>query len=205
MSTDRKEGRAGRAEPPTRRRDAARSRELLLRAAGELFTERGFDRTTTREIGERAGVDPTLIARYFGGKTQLYIAAMTVELGETPPADLLDEDRLRGLLDRIGRRGPGPVFRASVLPNDDPVVQQAARTQLHARLVTPLREHYVREGADRPQLRAEVAVAAFVGVILGRGSGAFDELGDADPDELLVLVRDLISSTQANPEVPPIE
>lgn len=180
--------------PPARRRDAARSRELLLRAAAELFTERGFDRTTTREIGERAGVDPTLIARYYGGKTQLYLAAMNAEFGDAPPADLLDEDRLRGLLDGVLKRGPGPAFRAAAQPYDDPVVQEAARTQLHGRLVTPLREHFAREGLDRPQLRAEVAVAAFVGVMLGRSSGAFGELAAAGPDELLVLVRDLLGS-----------
>ncbi|MDH6113835.1 AcrR family transcriptional regulator [Kitasatospora sp. MAP12-15] len=181
--------------PPARRRDAARSRELLLEAAGELFGERGFDRTTTREIGERAGVDPALIARYYGGKTQLYIAVMRAEQGDTTPADLLAPERLRELLARISRRGAGPVFRAAALPHDDPAVQDAARAQLHDRLVTPLREHFTREGLDRPQLRAEVAVAAFVGVVLARSGGAFDELAAAEPDELFELVRDLLDGT----------
>ncbi|GAA2151197.1 TetR/AcrR family transcriptional regulator [Kitasatospora kazusensis] len=177
---------------PARRRDSARSRELLLQAAVELFTERGFDRTTTREIGERAGVDPTLIARYYGGKTQLYVAAMEAEFGSAPPADLLDEDRLRMLLDGVLRRGPGPAYRVAVQPYDDPVVQDTARTQLHDRLVAPLTDHFTRSGLDRPRLRAELAVAAFVGVMLGRGSGAFDQLAEAGPDELLLLVRDLL-------------
>jgi AcrR family transcriptional regulator len=34
-----------------------------LTAAKDLFDERGFQRTTTRDIGERAGLDPTLISR----------------------------------------------------------------------------------------------------------------------------------------------
>ena len=58
-------------ETTPRRRDSAASRDRLLSAAGELFADRGFDRTSAREIGERAGVDPTMIARYFGGKAQL--------------------------------------------------------------------------------------------------------------------------------------
>lgn len=62
-----------------RRRDSARSRQLLLEAAAGLFAERGFDRSTTREIGERAGVDPALIARYFGGKAQLYLAVLDLD------------------------------------------------------------------------------------------------------------------------------
>ncbi len=182
---------------PPRRRDSARSRELLLDAAGALFAERGFDRTTTREIGERAGVDPALIARYFGGKTRLYLAAIRAEQGDGVPADLLDPQRLGELLDRVARRGPGPVFRAAVLPHEDPAIQDAARTQLHARLVVPLSEHYTRSGTDRPRLRAEVAVAAFVGVVLARGGGAFQELAEADPDELIVLLQDLLGYAPA--------
>ncbi|MFI9271416.1 TetR family transcriptional regulator [Kitasatospora sp. NPDC052896] len=182
------------AAAPARRRDAARSRELLLRAALELFAERGFDRTTTREIGERAGVDPALIARYFGGKTQLYIATMHEELGAALPADLLDTERLRGLLTRVTRRGPGPVFRSAVLPHDDPGVQEAARVQLHRRLVTPLREHLVEAGADRPQLRAELAAAAFTGIVLARGGNAFGELAAADPEELVDLIHPLLGA-----------
>ena len=182
-----------------RRRDAARSRELLLEAAGVLFGERGFDRTTTREIGERAGVDPALIARYFGGKTQLYLAAVRVEQGDGVPADLLDPERLGALLDRVAERGPGPVLRAAVLPHDDSAAQDAAGGQLHERLVAPLRERFTREGLDRPQLRAELAVAAFAGVALGRGSGAFDELSAAGPEELVPLVRELLGGALPKP------
>ncbi|AUG80670.1 hypothetical protein CFP65_5996 [Kitasatospora sp. MMS16-BH015] len=184
------------AEPvakPARRRDSARSRELLLAAARQLFTERGYDRTTTREIGELAGVDPTLIARYYGGKTQLYIAALNAEFGSTPPADLLDRDRLRWLLDQVGRRGPGPGFRVASTPYQDPEVQQAAQSQLHFRLVDPLRERFRRDGLDDPQLRAELAVAAFAGILMGRSSGAFPTLTEADPAELVALVYELLS------------
>lgn len=103
-------------ETTPRRRDAARSRELLLRAASELFADRGFDRTTIRDIGERAGVDPALIARYYGGKTQLYIAALRAERGSGVSTHLLDPDRLLDLIERAGgRRGAGPVDRKSVV------------------------------------------------------------------------------------------
>jgi AcrR family transcriptional regulator len=48
-------------------RDAAASKQALLEAARSLFGQRGFKSTTIRDIGERAGVDAALIARYFGG------------------------------------------------------------------------------------------------------------------------------------------
>ncbi|SOB88491.1 TetR/AcrR family transcriptional regulator [Streptomyces sp. 1331.2] len=182
--------------PAPRRRDAARSRELLIRAATELFAERGFDRTTIREIGERAGVDPALIARYFGGKTQLYLATVRLELGDTAPADLLEEDRLRTLLERLAQRGPGPSFQAAVLPGDNTEVQQAARSFLHERLVQPLHDRFTAEQADRPRLRAELATAAFAGIVLARAGGAFDELTEATPEDLLPLLHDLLAAAR---------
>ncbi|MFE7524910.1 helix-turn-helix domain-containing protein [Kitasatospora sp. NPDC057542] len=186
-----------RPEPSApRRRDSARSRELLIRAAMDLFADRGFERTTIREIGERAGVDPALIARYFGGKTQLYLATVRVELGDSQPADLLEEDRLRGLLERFSQRGPGPSFQAAVLPGDNTEVQQAARTYLHERLVGPLRDRFTAEQVDRPQLRAELAAAAFAGIILARSSGAFGELSEAEPEELLPLLHNLLAASR---------
>ena len=175
-----------------KRRDSARSRELLLEAAGSLFAERGYDRSTTRDIGERAGVDPALIARYFGGKAQLYIAVLDLDRASARPADLLEPGRSRTLLEVVAQRGPGPLFRAAVTPLEDPEVQAAGMGQLHWRLVDPLCERFTREGLDRPQLRAELAVAAFVGVALSRSSGAFDDLARADTEEVVQLVLEML-------------
>ncbi|GAA2740591.1 MULTISPECIES: TetR family transcriptional regulator [Kitasatospora] len=186
-----------------RRRDAARSRELLLQAAAELFDDRGFDRTTIREIGERAGVDPALIARYFGGKSQLYLATVQAEHGTATPADLLDEERLAGLLDRLAQRGPGPIFQSAVLPSDDPVIQDAGHAHLHRRLVDPLRERLEREGVDRPQLRAELAVAALAGVVLARSGTSLPHLAAADLTEIHALLRDVLNAaTGHDPDAP---
>jgi AcrR family transcriptional regulator len=169
------------------------ARELLLQAATTLFAERGFDRTTTREIAEQAGVDATLIARYFGSKTGLYLAALRFELGVGAPPDLLQRDRMIGLLGRVESRGPGPVFQSAVRAHEDEVVQSAAREALHVRLVDPLRQRYEAAGLDRPQLRAEITVAAFAGVVLGRSSGSFDELLQVPAEELVELLQGLLS------------
>ncbi|MDH6140244.1 MULTISPECIES: TetR/AcrR family transcriptional regulator [Kitasatospora] len=188
-------GASGAAAP--RRRDAARSRELLLQAAMELFADRGFDRTTIREIGERAGVDPALIARYFGSKVQLYLAAVRAEQGDQPPADLLAEDRLHWLLNRFDRRGLSPSFPAMMLPGDNSEVQRAARAHIQERLVDPLRERLATDGVERAELRAEVATAALAGVLMARSSGAFAELSAVDAAELEPLLRDLLQSLRA--------
>ncbi len=169
------------------------ARERLLAAATALFAERGYDRTTTRDLAEHAGVDAALIARYFGTKAGLYLAALREELGDGPPPDLLAPDRMASLLGRLDARGPGPVFRAAVQAHDDAEVQAAARDALHARLVDPLRIRFENAGLDRPQLRAELVAAAFAGVALGRTSGAFEELAGSPAEKLVELLSDLLS------------
>src|SRR5580658_2152227 len=70
-----------------RSRDAVASRDALLRAAQSLFGQQGFESTTIREIGEQAGVDAALIARHFGSKADLYIAAVVAEDSEGVPIE----------------------------------------------------------------------------------------------------------------------
>ena len=53
-------------------RDAQATRERLIGAARNAFSQHGFERTTVREIAGEAGVNPALINRYFGGKEQLF-------------------------------------------------------------------------------------------------------------------------------------
>jgi AcrR family transcriptional regulator len=179
--------------PGSRRRDAGDTRVRLMQAATELFAERGFDRATVRDIGERAGVDPALIARYFGGKTQLYIATLRNDT-EPDPVDLLTADRLAQLLDRAAHHHPGPILQAAVRMHDDAAAQEAAMAELHSRLITPLRERFVRDGRSKPALQAEVVVAAFIGISLARSVGTLDELSGAAADELLPIVRALLTS-----------
>jgi AcrR family transcriptional regulator len=169
------------------------ARERLLAAASALFAERGYERTTTRDLAESAGVDATLIARYFGSKAGLYLAALRAEVGEGPPPDLLEPGRMGGMLGRLESRGPGPVLQAAVRAHDDEALQAAAREALHDHLVEPLRLRYAKEGVDRPQLRAELTVAAFAGVALGRASGSFPELAKVPAEELIALIQELLS------------
>ncbi|MBO1332793.1 TetR/AcrR family transcriptional regulator [Streptomyces sp. VRA16 Mangrove soil] len=184
------------AAGPQPRRDSARSREALLAAATALFSERGYDRTTIREIGERAGVDASLIARYFGSKPLLYVEVLRAEHGDDAPDDLLTATRLRDVARRAERRGPVPLLRVAVEPLRDAAAQQATRAALHDRLVTPLRIRFEQEGRDRPGLRADILVAAVSGVLLARHSGAFDDLADAEVDEVVDVLTDMLGAPE---------
>ena len=52
------------------------TREVILAAALQIFAEKGFDGSTTREIATSAGVNHGLIPYYFGGKPKLWREAV---------------------------------------------------------------------------------------------------------------------------------
>ena len=52
--------------------DGQKTREAILVAATDVFTEKGFDGASTRDICARAGVNNALVNRYYGTKDNLY-------------------------------------------------------------------------------------------------------------------------------------
>lgn len=52
----------------------AQTRRTLLRAAREVFTERGFAEASVASVVERAGSSVGSIYHHFGGKSELYLA-----------------------------------------------------------------------------------------------------------------------------------
>ena len=63
------------AHPPREVRSAVRS-EHILDAAANLFAERGFHRTTTRDIAEAADVAEGTLYNYFASKDDLLMGIM---------------------------------------------------------------------------------------------------------------------------------
>jgi AcrR family transcriptional regulator len=59
-------------QAPLWRRDPNAKKTAILHAARRLFTERGYANTTVRDIADRAGVNQSLIFRYFGSKHELF-------------------------------------------------------------------------------------------------------------------------------------
>jgi AcrR family transcriptional regulator len=177
-----------------RPRDAAASKQALLRAAQSLFGQRGFEGTTIRDIGECAGVDAALIARYFGSKADLYIAAVVAEAqGDQPPHEFEGlADMTDAMVTRTDRDGVGPVTQALIRPDTPDDIRQAARAHLVRRIVAPLVADLTRKGVDRPQLRAEIVASALLGLNLGRAMGWFEELQSVSKDELVELTTALL-------------
>ncbi|HEX4220650.1 MAG TPA: TetR family transcriptional regulator [Acidimicrobiales bacterium] len=185
-----------------RSRDAPASKDALLQAARTLFGQQGFEGTTIREIGERAGVDPALIARYFGSKADLYIAAVVAEDAEGAPSEYEGLEQMADVVvTGADRRGPGPILQAIVRSDTSAEIRAAALDRLARRLVAPLVANMKAQGVDRPQLRAQVAVSALHGISLGRSLGWFEEIRSVPRDELVALIVDALGAiTEGGPE-----
>ncbi|MET9291595.1 TetR family transcriptional regulator [Streptomyces sp. NPDC003077] len=52
----------------------------MLTAARERFAADGYERATIRAIAKEAGIDPSMVMRYFGNKEGLFVAASAIDL-----------------------------------------------------------------------------------------------------------------------------
>ena len=67
------------------------TRRAILDAARSTFAGRGYEQTTIRAVAAQAGVDASMVMRYFGSKAGLFTAAVTMDLDipdlrSVPPA-----------------------------------------------------------------------------------------------------------------------
>ena len=160
------------APKPTRirpqRSDGEQSRERLMHAALRLFAQRGFQKTSTREIAEAAGTNLAAIKYYFGDKAGLY-RSVFFEMQARPEDEIARfADPALGLTDAL--RG---LYSGFVEPLREGDMAQLC-VRLHAREIlepTGLWQQEISEGI-RPMHEALLAV-------LGR------HLGVAEPDDEL--------------------
>lgn len=168
-----------------RRRDAAATRQALLDAAIELFAERGYDRTTVRDIATRAGVNQALLFRYFGSKEALFATATAGDNWRAAEPSKLLATMLEHLLAPTSSDHRDLVLTALLrtLGTDDEAAK--IRRRLTAGYIDTLATL-----TDEPdaQLRAELVLAWVFGISFMRGVAATPPLADADPDLVLSLV-----------------
>lgn len=173
------------ADQPSRKRDATATKAALLDAAAELFADRGFDRTTVRDIAHRAGVNQALLFRYFGSKDALFEHVMARGLAqvETTPPERLFTAALRSLLERddSASRSIETYLRSSGTDRAD----EALRAQLDAEYTRALSG---LTDAPDAELRADLAMAWLLGIGLVRSITRKDPLATAPAHEIERLI-----------------
>lgn len=148
---------------PRWRRDPDAKRAALLAAARTLFARHDYTEVNVRAIAELAGVNQSLIFRYFGSKEKLFVAATSYEeevaaiFADGPSVGL---DRLLSvLLPDEGESSSAVVALSSVVGGDDGVHRWRRRGAQE--VVGHLRELF--DGPDA-QVRAEALLAWLIGL-----------------------------------------
>ncbi|MBS1891709.1 MAG: TetR family transcriptional regulator [Actinobacteria bacterium] len=177
--------------------DAEASRRALLEAAQEVFETVGYDRATTREIGERAGVDPALIARYFESKEGLFLAAIAAGSAEADGIDFAPQALVGLLLERWDEQGHSPISRALASPTLTPGARDQIKRVVRDRVLVGLVEALEGRGAPDPELRAELLVALAIGVAVTRANGTLETLAATPREDVLATLAPLLDALES--------
>lgn len=147
-----------------------RTREAIETAARELFAINGFERTTMRKIGARAGIDPSMIIRYFGSKDALFarVAMPNLDLPDLSAADsaTIGETLVRHFLEQWEGEGGGggmPILLRSAASNED------AAERLRAIFIAQVFPAIARAGPpETAATRAGLVASQLLGLALCR-------------------------------------
>lgn len=183
------------------------TRKDVLEAARTRFARDGYAATTVRRIAAEAAVDPALVIRFFGSKAGLFAAVMSI------PTSALARmaDAFDGPEDALGER----VTRAFLdVWEGDPQESEPLLAMLRSAVSTELAAVQLREfiqarllealspklrNAEGAALRAGLASAMLVGVIVGRRVVQVPTLVAEGRDAIVALVAPAIQAVLTPP------
>lgn len=181
-----------------RRAGQSDTRSEIAHQARALFAEKGYDGASIRMIATAAGVDPALIAYFFGSKPQLFaeVLELPVDPGTVVPRVLA------GPIEEIGTRLAALVI--DVLDQPDPrnrviallrsasgnnEAAEAIRQRLTAEILEPI-VHQL--GVPDAELRAALVMSQVVGITVARHVVGLEVLTRVERDRLSnILARTL--------------
>ena len=167
------------------------TRTAIIEAAGRLFLERGYEQTSMRAIGAAAGVDAALVTHFFGSKANLLVDALHWPFDPDVEVPRL----LSGGPDQVGRRlvrqltriwddqqQRHPILTLLRAASSEPRAAELLGTFLRTRLFDPL---LAALGSNRPELRADLAIAQLAGLAMTRYILQLEPLASARSDNVV--------------------
>ncbi|MDI1462612.1 helix-turn-helix domain-containing protein [Catellatospora sp. KI3] len=185
----------------TRRRDAAKTRQLLLEVARRRFARDGYAAATVRDIADEAGVNVALINRYFDSKEGLFEACLGYAVEELARAagDVPRTDIPAAIAQQAAgttpEGGPNQVLLLLLRSSGDERTEQMRLGVLRRfaeRLAATAGWQPDRPDDGQLMLRAQLVLSAAIGVTLLRASG-LQPLTYAGERDLVEPLRDLVN------------
>ncbi|MFD8672491.1 TetR family transcriptional regulator [Streptomyces seoulensis] len=193
------------SEPTARRRgrppraESGDTRDRILGAAREEFSERGYEKTSVRGIAKAAGVDSALVHHYFGTKEQVFEAAVAVAFA---PALAAPDAIAEGPLDSVGERltrfvlgvWENPATRTPLLAIVRSAVNNDTAAAVFRRLIAAqlLRRIAGRLEVPDAELRVELAAAQLVGTAMLRYVIKVEPLASADLERIVARLAPVV-------------
>ena len=166
-----------------------RSRRAILGAARATFAARGYEQTTIRAVAAQAGVDASMVMRYFGSKAGLFTAAVTMDLQVldlgSVPASRRGELLVRHFISRWEDPARGDELSALMRTA---VTSETVAEQLQAVLSQLITEPIAELGDEQAPERGTFIAAQLLGLALCRYILRFEPLAALPVDEVVAAV-----------------
>jgi AcrR family transcriptional regulator len=178
------------------------TRRTILDAARSAFAARGYEQTTIRAVAAQAGIDASMVMRYFGSKAGLFAAAATIDLDPpdlgTAPARRRGEVLVRHFVSRW-ERDPSEdmlVFLLRTAVTNESVAEQLQAT-FDRMIVAPL----VALGYSDAERRGALIGSQLMGLALCRYILRLEPLASLSNEEVVAGVAPAIQRYLTQPFV----
>ena len=189
-----------------RRPGSSITRQAVLDAARARFSQEGFAAATIRKIAADAGVDASLVIQFYGSKDELFAAAMAL----SPEALSHFAQAFEGPEAKLGERvttafldlwegaaevsEPLLAMLRAAITNDQAAA--SLRDFIQARLVEQISPKLAH--AENADLRAALASAMLIGVVVGRNIVQVPVLANSDRQMAIHLLAPAIQAILIN-------
>ena len=179
------------------------TRRAILDAARAIFAARGYERATIRAVAARAGVDASMVMRYFGSKAGLFAAVVTMDL-QVPDLRSVPASRRGELLVRhFISRWEDPVHDDELIALlRTAVTSETVAGQLQAVLSQLVTEPIAALGDEQAAERGTLIAAQLLGLALGRYILRFEPLVALSADDVVAAVAPSVQRYLTRPPRP---
>ncbi len=180
------------------------TRRAILGAARATFAARGYEQTTIRAVAARAGVDASMVMRYFGSKAGLFTAAVTVDL-QVPDLLSVPASRRGELLVRhFISRWEDPLRDDELIALlRTGVTSETVAGRLQAVLAQLITEPIAALGDEQAAERGTLIAAQLLGLALCRYILRFEPLASLPADDVVAAVAPSVQRYLTRPAASP--
>jgi len=165
------------------------TRRAILGAARAMFAAQGYDLTTIRAVAARAGVDASMVMRYYQSKAGLFMAAVTMDLRvpdlRSTPASRRGELLVRYFINRWEDPVHGDEMIALLRTG---VTSETVAGQLQGVVSQLLTEPIAALGDEQAAERGTLISAQLLGLALCRYILRFEALVSMPADDVVAAV-----------------